>query len=82
MRLTEHARRRAKTMRVTDAEIDAVFAAEDRIDYPSNQEDDCRVAISGRLAIPYNPTEGVIITILWRGMDDRFPGESVRLGQG
>lgn len=69
--LSKHARYRAKQMKVPTKEVKRILQADDLTIYPSNVAPHLRVAVAGRLAIPYDPATNEAITVLWRGEDRR-----------
>jgi hypothetical protein len=68
--MTVHARLRAAEMGVSTKLVkQAVREAE--LDYPSTEYPGCRVAVKGMLAVPYDPSTGEVITVLWHGATKR-----------
>lgn len=79
LRLTAHARWRAREMGIPAKQIKTILDRID-LDYPSDQGD-YRVAVAENIAVPYSP-DGYAITVLWRGQDGReLPERSVRVGE-
>lgn len=73
-RLSEHARTRALQMGLKTKEVKRAFR-DHEADYPSDTYPGCRIRVAGRLALPYDPATGVVITVLWRGLESRAEGE-------
>ena len=67
-RLTQHALEQAEAMGVLrDEVIDCI--EHPLLTYDSNRSAGSRVAKNARLAIPYNPTTGEVITVLWASQE-------------
>ena len=64
--LTKHAHERMEQMGVAFEEVASVLASPE-ISYPSSTSS--VVSSAGRLTIPYNPTTGEVITVLWRSQE-------------
>lgn len=66
-RLTAHARERMEQMGLRRREVIATVE-NPAIVYQQNDRDnpDAMVALGGRLCVPHNPYERVIITVTWR----------------
>lgn len=64
VKLSDHARQRAAEMGVSTKRIKQLFR-NPHLDYPSTNHPNCRVAVHGDLAIPYDPRTGIVITVLW-----------------
>lgn len=72
-KLTFHARKRAMSMKVRTKEVKRTLA-DPELNYDSKHYG-CKVAVAGRLAVPYKLSiDGVTriaITVLWRGQEGR-----------
>ncbi len=69
--LSKHARFRAAQMGIPTKEVKRILQADDLTIYPSNLAPHLRVAVAGRLAVPYDPSNNEALTVLWRGEDRR-----------
>ena len=79
LKLTEHARERAKQMGVPTKKIKHILRNAE-VDCPSGRGDGYRVAVVDNIAVPYS-VDGHAITVLWRGELDRdAPGQGLRVG--
>lgn len=71
--LSQHALDQATAMGVTANEVRAVIF-DPVVDCPS-EDPTCRIAHDGRLKVVYNPTEKIVVTVLWVAhdwQDDRY----------
>ena len=72
LHLSHHARMRCKQMGIRTKEVKHAGSDPEAMDYPAPvMYGHCRVLVSGRLALPYDPLDGTVITVLWKGEFDR-----------
>jgi hypothetical protein len=71
--VSPHARERMHEMAVKERELrNALEVAE--LDYacdPTGRYPGYRVRVGGRLAVPYDPSNHRVVTVLWRGQAER-----------
>lgn len=70
VRLTHHARQRSTEMGLSQAEVERALAYPE-VTYPSPPAygPDRKICVSGRLAVVHSGSD--VITVLWRGRDQR-----------